>query len=91
MKQSLVLFLFLLFWLQISLAQQAKKDGKYSMQRRQEKLAMSSPGDVSVKTYSDFKNFSPLKGKTYAGREEYKKQKPAYRTAKKTRRVAIRY
>ncbi|HUM48488.1 MAG TPA: hypothetical protein PLD84_16265 [Chitinophagales bacterium] len=91
MKQLFLFFLFLLFWSQTLVAQQVKKDGKYSMQKRQEKMAMSSPGDVSDKTYSDLKNLSPLKGKTYAGRQEYKKQKPAYRTAKKSRKVAIRY
>ena len=86
MQQSFKIFilisLLLLLGIQESDAQQSPKPGKYAMQRRQAKMELSSPGDVSVKTYTKLEKKALIsRGKN--SQQQSNKSGTVYRTPKK--------
>lgn len=82
MKITGLILLLLILQLHFSFAQQSKKAAGYQLQRRQEKLSMSSPGDLSLKTYTHLKR-EMLSIKPNPVLREYRKMKPAYQSRKK--------
>lgn len=82
MKIAALLFLLLMLELHFSFAQQPKKTARYQLQRRQEKLAMSSPSDLSLRTYTHL-NKEMLSVRTNPVPREYRKMKQTYLARKK--------
>lgn len=86
MQQSFKIYILICFLLLLGLhesdAQQSPKPGKYTMQRRQAKMELSSPGDVSVKTYTKLeKNDLISRGKN--SQHQPNKSGTMYRNPKK--------
>lgn len=82
MKITALLLLLLILELHFSFAQQSKKTARYQLERRQEKLAMSSPGDLSLKTYTHLKK-EMLSIRQNPVPREYHKIKQTYQARKK--------
>ncbi len=82
MKITALLLLLLILELHFSFAQQPKKPARYPLERRQEKLAMSSPGDLSLRTYTHLKK-EMLSIRQNPVPREYRKMKQSYQARKK--------
>ncbi len=89
MKSAIITSLLICSVLHFSYGQQAKKYAGHAMQRRQEKLAFSSAGDVSLKTYTHLKKESLIM-KPKQNLPAYRKLNPSMQGRKKLYRTYAR-